>query len=934
MRHMDDRTVVEPAAAGLLRGTALVFTGATALAVSAGCGGGGGGAPKAPEAAAIYALTFNLPNYSGVFLDEDLVLRLSAPVKEDSINPDSVRFRTGPAGGTTPFGVFVRGVFMVDPATGTRVVVDPDLGTTGFWDNEIERKGNLGRIPAASRIDLGRNSTNGLRRVIFDKSERTYITFVPEVPTRAVLDDTGLAPASTYTVSVPGYPSTNTLENMAGQQLLSPNNRVFTSTFTTVPATAPQLFLGSESAGIPRIIQSDPVNGEVLVPVTKAITIYFSHPLDPRTVTPDKFKVELVSTTPPYLQLPVSVFLAQQRRFDIPVVLTPINPLPADSVIRVTVDSGIEDLLGQAMVTSNISFSTGFGSGGFVDPSVEEFTDESNSDVANTSSNWNNSKPYVGGVSGELTAAFAPYAGDGTDGAFSAPVGLITTLNTGSVTQRVFNYTTFSIPIGATVAVNGNFPLVIHCQGAVDISGALVLDGSDGGNGLRGDNAGGSATGGAAATGRGGGGSGGAGAMAVNGAGGNFDGLDGFGSGAGTGGHTGENDGGTTNFWPRTIYTGGTQTCTNPPWNYEPCRQREGGGGGSFGTAGTSAENIGATLIARNGSLVPNGGLVGNTYGDGAMSSATTTSTTATVQVKDPLNLGGPLRTIVLNGIPTLVQGGSGGGGGGGEDDKDASNLWGSADGSDEGGGGGGAGGGGVQITSYLTINVAGTISANGGNGGNSYDDVSGTQFSQGAGGGGGSGGAIWLQCRGTLTFQPGSVVTVDGGIGGQGFADGTNVLRLAGDGGLGRVRIEDADGNFANAPAVASTGAFSPALDLDSVATSVWQSTGIFTPKYLTPVIDADVFPALLFNGTIKVYYEGAPEDISDIADNPDTANSTGWILVYDSTAGGLIAGDPWTILDDNKWFRYRVNFHVDAFHTFTDPLPTVRSIKVDYQQ
>ncbi|NUN52050.1 MAG: Ig-like domain-containing protein, partial [Planctomycetaceae bacterium] len=480
---------------------------ATGAFTAAGCGGGGGDAPKDPENALLYVKSFNLPNYSGVFLDEDLVIQLSAPADEDTINPDSVQFRTGAAGGTAPYGVFVRGVFMVDPDTATRVVVDPDqISENGIFRAE---RGKV-EVPDSIRIDLGNNeprTSNGRRQPLFDRTKSSVITFVPEIPTRAALDDTGLAANSTYTVAVPGYPSTNTLENLNGQQLLSPNNRVFTSTFTTVFGTAPQLFLGSEAAGIPRVIHSSPFNGDTLVPVTSPIQISFSHPLDPRTVTPDKFTVEVVSMVPPYVVLPVSVFLAQQRLGQVAVTLTPINPMPADSTIRVTIDSGIEDLVGQAMVESVISFDTGIGGGGLVPPATEEFTATTDMDAALTTANWGNDRPYVGGVAGELTAAFAPYAGDGSDGAFTASVGLTTSLGTGASVQRVYNFTTFSIPIGAKVIAGGRFPLVIHCQGAVDISGELVLDGADGGNGFAGNDSNGLATGGLGGSGVAGGGS-------------------------------------------------------------------------------------------------------------------------------------------------------------------------------------------------------------------------------------------------------------------------------------------------------------------------------------------------------------------------------------------------------------------------------------------
>jgi hypothetical protein len=947
-----------------------VAAGALFLAAAGtGCGSGGGPSPKPADSANLYVKSFSAPNYSGIFLDEDLQFVLSAPVLDESINPDSIQMRTGPSGGTAPFGTFVRGVFYVDPSTGTRIVVDPQFVSPSLVNLLENGKRDYTRIPANARIDLGNDEppeSNGGRLVLFDRTQKDVVTFIPEIPTRAALDDTGYTPGANYTVVVPGYPATNTLENLAGDQLLSPNNRIFTSSFRVISSVAPQLFIGSESAGIPRVIFSAPYNGADEVPVTSTIAIDFSQALDPRTVTPDKFKVELVSVPAPYPQIPVSVFLAQQRLGKIEVILTPINPMPADSTIRVTLDSGIEDLLGQALNQSTISFFTGFGppTGCDCDP-LEEFDDISRQDGLVTTANWANSRPYVGGVAGQLTAAFAPYAGDGTDGAFNATIGQTTTLQTGTTAQRVYNFTTFTIPIGATVVAAGSYPLVLQCQDAVDVSGTLRLDGSAGGNGFRGDSTSAGATGGAGGIGGPGGNPGGDGAFKTIGSGGNFDGLDGQGltpGSAGIGGNTGENDGGTvapsswltnspagatTPFWPRPIYTvptvgpsqcgAGNVNCSNPPKSYDPVRQREGGGGGGGSLAGGNSDNRGITLIQRAGeSGSADGGYGGGTWGSSTFAGA---DLGASVKVKDPASPPNGLRTIFLTNIPTLTagMGGAGGGGGGGEDDSQGDSVhWGAADGSDEGGGGGGGGGGALQIRTFTTINVAGTISCKGGAGGGSYDDTSLTQFSQGAGGGGGSGGAVWLQCRGSMSIQGGAVIDVDGGVGGQGLADGTTTIYNGGLGAPGRILIEDADGAISNAPAASVQRPFAPSQDLDSTAVSEFQNTFIFDPDYSSPVVDADVFPALPNNGTIKIYMEGAPENVSTGVDDPDTNNTTGWILVWDSTAGGDVPGDPTAAMDaaHSKWWRFRVDFTVSALHLFTDPMPTVRSIQFKIAQ
>jgi hypothetical protein len=426
-----------------------------------------------------------------------------------------------------------------------------------------------------------------------------------------------------------------------------------------------------------------------------------------------------------------------------------------------------------------------------------------------------------------------------------------------------------------------------------------------------------------------GGGNGGAGAFNVIGAGGNFDGVAGQGLGAGNPGFTGNQE---APVFTRTRPDGQQQSCTlnagGNPNSFEECRQREGGGGGGYATTGADADNNGATGLGFNGSSVANGGNGGVAWGNTNFSQFASTS--AVVSVFDTGT--GGTKVITLNGIPTLVslQGGSGGGGGGGEDDRNGSNANGTADGGDEGGGGGGGGGGAIQIVSYTNITVSGRILCNGGDGGNSsIDDVQ-TDFGEGAGGGGGSGGTIWLQCRGSATVNGGAIIEALPGVGGFGYADGTAQVYKAGDGAEGRIRIEDGDGLSllpGTVQPVATVGVFAPALDLASVAVSIWTDTGIFTPDYGEPEIDAAVLP-LATSGKIRVYMEGTQENIGNAVDDPDLSKATGFIKVYDSELGGILTGSPWDLLDNNKWWRFKVEFDVDAFHSFTDPLPTVRSI------
>ena len=127
--------------------------------------------------------------------------------------------------------------------------------------------------------------------------------------------------------------------------------------------------------------------------------------------------------------------------------------------------------------------------------------------------------------------------------------------------------------------------------------------------------------------------------------------------------------------------------------------------------------------------------------------------------------------------------------------------------------GGGGGGGGALKIVARGTISVAGTITANGGQGGEANDPVAppglppceypvrgsgrgvNHEMASGAGGGGGSGGSIVLQASGTVQTECSSL-SVDGGPGGDSDTGGRNSdAARGGDGAPGYIRIETGTG-------------------------------------------------------------------------------------------------------------------------------------------
>jgi hypothetical protein len=114
------------------------------------------------------------------------------------------------------------------------------------------------------------------------------------------------------------------------------------------------------------------------------------------------------------------------------------------------------------------------------------------------------------------------------------------------------------------------------------------------------------------------------------------------------------------------------------------------------------------------------------------------------------------------------------------------------------GGGGGGGGGGAIIIASSGTINVTGTITANGGSAPTGYGI--GSPY---AGGGGGSGGGIRLIAN---------TISVNGTMSATGGSGSSYGYYLGGSGGVGRIRLE--------ANTITGTGTTTPAYTFDYPST------------------------------------------------------------------------------------------------------------------
>ncbi len=448
--------------------------------------------------------------------------------------------------------------------------------------------------------------------------------------------------------------------------------------------------------------------------------------------------------------------------------LYPFNSAHADSAsdsyndsskINTGVSSNYQVTGGQVKLSANLN--TGNGADGAKTVSGTEYTDSVKSAVTSASGTAVNVSSTTGFSANQevlviqMTGTgagnyeFKTISSVGT-GVLNLSSSLTNTYGSGAQVMKVFNWTTVTVPSGATLtasAWNGTTGGVVafRATGTVTVqSGGAVSTNALG-----------------FAGGTGGGGGGGGGAGSGGGGGGGSD------CGDGGWGGNGQPPGG----WGGAGGCGNcSQYCDQP---HLTCGGRGGGGGtGSAGSAGGS-------------------GGTGSGSGGGAAGTGGTNSS--------PTNMA----TILSGGAGGGGGGGAGGtgpggggGGGGGINWGATGGQWGSAgSGSGGTGGTGGAGGlgGGIIIVYADAITNAGAVSANGANASNGAGGSAGS----GSGGAGGAGGAgQQAGCNGGGGAGPQSGSSGNGGGGGAGGAVflntnsatiGTNLITTAGgNGGTG----------------------------------------------------------------------------------------------------------------------------------------------------
>ena len=320
------------------------------------------------------------------------------------------------------------------------------------------------------------------------------------------------------------------------------------------------------------------------------------------------------------------------------------------------------------------------------------------------------------------TDGFASGYGDGSDGDV--------TISTDTTLARDMFYSSLTVNTGKTLSPNG---FKIYSTGNVSVVGTISVKGGDGGVGGDGQTADGSGVNGTGGT------AGAAGSPVPSGT-----------LGISTSGVIGA-----------VGITGGAEGSANT----------------KNGVAGTSKTNGAYTTSGVIGGNSGKGSIVG---GIGFTDNSSTGGGYGTMALVTPIGslLEANLMANMSGALDINAGCGSGAGGGCGMGNN-------SADAEGGGGGGGGSGaGGGILWIFAPTINISGTLTANGGDGGNGGKGggainagVGGANYGAGGGGGGagGNGGLVLLGCQsytntGTISYAGGT-----GGTGGIGQSGGVN---------------------------------------------------------------------------------------------------------------------------------------------------------------
>jgi hypothetical protein len=542
---------------------------------------------------------------------------------------------------------------------------------------------------------------------------------------------------------------------------------------------------------------------------------------------------------------------------------------------------------------------------------------------------------------GRLKACWQPYMGSGGDGAFdtSAPpfapgpgnqAALVTDPGPGASIDGdgIYEFESVLIEAGDVVTVSGTRPLVILCRGNFTVNGTIDISGLDGGVGLDTDgstlytNAGAVVVAGAGGAGGPGGGSGGPGANPL------LTQPNGFG---GTGPTT-----------PLGPLVGGTGAGGGLGGD----SVSQAGGGGGFGLAGGGG-GIGGGGTAANG-----GAAQGNTlferpltdfkpdrgYGPHALLSGGGGGGGGGGEDDDGLSETG--NTTVQNGDDA---GGGGGGSGGG--------LWVISGGIVSVGGSGiiradgGAGG-----STYDFANQQQNAGPDGDQG-TDDDYISGIQLAAvpsggGGPGGGGSGGGILLIGKAGVAIS--GTLSAQGGAGGQ----SGDASRVGGGGGAGRIAL----GVMTGAPPPATPGTVTPAatsftyrptVDTGSSGQSRWidlfTNTADFAPPVPPPLgppelpFSTNNFAALTGGGLVRAFPGGDFDAVWEFQGASTLVPVPGGPVAPSGGTGITAWSTNVNTLDGKRYIRYRWRFYVKDGYPgnggLATPMPGILDLTIPFK-
>ena len=381
------------------------------LVAACGGGGGSGGADASDDATDLVLIDVSVGGNAGVALNQIIRLEFSEAIAPGTVSPETVRIRLGPN-----FAKQVPG--------------------------ELSVIGNM-------------------------------IEFAGRLPTRADLSDSGLIPAATYQVEVPGFPAANTLRNLDGDALRSTQ----VVTFATAAASSPKLFIDYHPDTAPHVVAVNPKEDATDVPGDASVEITISEPLHPATTNTSNVRLTMIerpagNVLDPRRSIQGTVVL-EQSRGSVVLKFVPLFPLADNAKYELSIDRRVTDLVGNDMVPFTSHFTLRD------EPPVPgqfnldfEAASEAFVDTDQTIASWNRDVP--GAVSGIFTAG----AGNGSDGDFK-PV-FNTVLDADAQPGGVFNFRVVEIPAGVTVRVTGNVPATILSLATMRIDGTLDASGGAG----------------------------------------------------------------------------------------------------------------------------------------------------------------------------------------------------------------------------------------------------------------------------------------------------------------------------------------------------------------------------------------------------------------------------------------------------------------------